>query len=65
METNGIFQTQAEVDAHATQSNAQPGDIRYVDVNGDGKIDGDDRTQIGDPFPDFIALGWNFQLKCI
>ena len=30
--TNGIFQTQSEVDAHATQSNAQPGDIRFVDV---------------------------------
>ena len=61
-QTNGIFQTQAEVDAHATQSNAQPGDIRYVDVNGDGKIDGDDRTKIGDPFPDF-TLGWNFNLN--
>ncbi|MBL6649802.1 MAG: TonB-dependent receptor [Flavobacteriaceae bacterium] len=60
--TNGIFQSQAEVDAHATQSNAQPGDIRFVDVNGDGKIDGDDRTKIGDPFPDF-TLGWNFNLN--
>jgi len=60
--TNGIFQSQAEVDAHATQSNAQPGDIRFVDVNGDGKIDGDDRTKIGDPFPNF-TLGWNFNLN--
>jgi len=60
--TNGIFQTQAEVDAHATQSGAQAGDIRYVDVNGDGIIDGDDRTQIGDPFPDFI-IGWNLSLN--
>jgi len=60
--TNGIFQSQAEVDAHATQSNAQPGDIRFVDVNGDGKIDGDDRTKIGDPFPEF-TLGWNFNLN--
>ncbi|MDB3901619.1 TonB-dependent receptor [Flavobacteriaceae bacterium] len=60
--TNGIFQTQAEVDAHATQSNAQPGDIRFVDVDGNGKIDAEDRTKIGDPFPDF-TLGWNFNLN--
>lgn len=60
--TDGIFQNQAEVDAHATQSGAQAGDIRYVDVNGDGIIDGDDRAQIGDPFPDFI-IGWNLVLN--
>ena len=57
--TNG---TQADVDAHATQSNAQPGDIRFVDVDGNGKIDAEDRTKIGDPFPDF-TLGWNFNLN--
>ncbi len=56
--TDGIFQSQAEIDAHATQNGAQPGDIRYVDVNGDGTIDDNDRTEIGDPFPDF-TLGWN------
>ena len=56
--TDGIFQTQAEVNAHATQDGANPGDIRYVDVNGDGVINAEDRTKIGDPFPDF-TLGWN------
>ena len=60
--TDGIFQNQAEIGKHATQNNAQPGDIRYVDVNGDNKIDADDRTKIGDPFPDF-TLGWNFALN--
>ena len=60
--TDGIFQNQAEIGNHATQNNAQPGDIRYVDVNGDNKIDADDRTKIGDPFPDF-TLGWNFALN--
>ncbi len=60
--TDGIFQNQAEVDAHATQVGAQAGDIRYADVNGDGIIDGEDRTQIGDPFPDFI-VGWNLSLN--
>ena len=59
--TNGIFQNQADVSNHATQSNAQPGDIRFVDVDGNGIIDAEDRTKIGDPFPDF-TLGWNFAL---
>ena len=60
--TNGIFQNQSEISNHATQDNAQPGDIRYVDVNGDNKIDSEDRTKIGDPFPDF-TLGWNFAIN--
>jgi TonB-linked SusC/RagA family outer membrane protein len=60
--TNGIFQNQTEISNHASQDNAQPGDIRYVDVNGDNKIDSEDRTKIGDPFPDF-TLGWNFALN--
>ena len=60
--TNGLFQNQSDISNHATQDNAQPGDIRYVDVNGDNKIDSEDRTKIGDPFPDF-TLGWNFGLN--
>ena len=60
--TNGIFQNQADISAHATQDNSQPGDIRFVDVDGNGKIDGEDRTKIGNPFPDF-TLGWNFALN--
>lgn len=52
--TDGVFQNQGEIDAHskegaAIQPDAQPGDIRYVDINGDGKIDNDDRTNIGAP----------------
>ncbi|NLR90328.1 SusC/RagA family TonB-linked outer membrane protein [Flammeovirga agarivorans] len=52
--TDGIFQNQGEIDAHANegspiQPDAQPGDIRYVDVNGDGVIDQNDRTNIGSP----------------
>ncbi len=64
--TNGIFQTQAEVDAHPSQAAlgapAQPGDIRYVDINGDGVINTDDRTNIGDPIPDF-TMGFNINLN--
>lgn len=59
--TNGVFQNQAEVEAHATQMNAVPGDIRFIDVNGDGNITVDDQTNIGDPIPD-ATLGFNFSL---
>lgn len=61
LETDGIFQTQAEVDAHATQANAAPGDLRFVDQNGDGVIDSDDRTDIGSPIPD-ATMGLNISL---
>jgi TonB-linked SusC/RagA family outer membrane protein len=49
--TNGLFQSQAEVDAAPTQIGAGPGRIRYVDVNGDKKIDDLDRTWIGTTLP--------------
>ena len=61
-ETNGIFQTQADVDAHATQTNAAPGDLRFVDTNGDGSITNEDRTYIGDPIAD-ITMGMNFSFN--
>ncbi|NMM48537.1 SusC/RagA family TonB-linked outer membrane protein [Marinigracilibium pacificum] len=56
LQTNGIFQNQAEIDNAPTQEGAQPGDLRFVDVNGDGMIDfsgNTDRVQIGSPIPDF------------
>ncbi|MGE0089524.1 MAG: SusC/RagA family TonB-linked outer membrane protein [Bacteroidales bacterium] len=65
-ETDGLFQTQAEVDAHPSQialgAEASPGDIRYKDSNGDGVIDSDDRTYIGDPIPDY-TMGLNLALN--
>ncbi len=64
LQTNGVFQNQAEVDAHATQPNAAPGDLRYVDINGDGQIDSDDRTDVGNPIPDVImgfTIGFNYK----
>jgi TonB-linked SusC/RagA family outer membrane protein len=65
-ETDGIFQSQAEVDAHPSQialgAEAQPGDIRYKDLNGDGIINTEDRTNIGDPIPD-IVMGFSFGLN--
>lgn len=62
LETDGIFQNQAEVDAHATQANAAPGDLRFVDLNGDGLIDSNDRTDIGNPIPD-ATMGLNLSIN--
>ena len=36
--TDGIFQSQDEINNHATQNGAAPGDIRFTDLNGDGII---------------------------
>lgn len=54
----GIFQTPEEVDAYVKdgtkiQPDAKPGDFRWADISGDGKIDQADRTFIGDPTPDW------------
>ena len=63
LKTDGIFQSQAEVDSYF-QEGAVPGDLKYVDVNGDEKIDANDRTEIGNPFPDFsygLSLGGDYK----
>jgi len=60
--TAGLFQTAADVAAAPLQAGAQPGDIRFVDVNGDGTITAADKTNIGDPFPDF-TMGWSMNLE--
>ncbi|CAN5190459.1 TonB-dependent receptor [soil metagenome] len=58
----GIFQSQAEIDAAAKQPNVTPGDVRYVDTNGDGQINNDDRQIVGTPFPKF-EYGANISLS--
>jgi hypothetical protein len=66
--TDGVFQSQAEVAAYKNadgkmlQSKAVAGDLKFVDVNGDGVIDEKDRTVIGNPTPDFV-YGINVSLK--
>jgi TonB-linked SusC/RagA family outer membrane protein len=63
-ESDGIFQSQDEVDAltyvddnGVTQltygSTVGPGDYRYVDQNGDGQLNEEDKVKIGSPYPDF------------
>jgi TonB-linked SusC/RagA family outer membrane protein len=59
LEQDGIFQSQAEVDAHPTQDGAAVGRFRFVDTNGDGTVNAADKTIIGSPHPDFTG-GLNF-----
>ncbi|WP_288982088.1 TonB-dependent receptor [uncultured Flavobacterium sp.] len=62
-QTDGIFQNQAEIDAHPSQAAlgaaTSPGDIRYKDLNNDGVINQNDRTNIGDPIAN-VTMGFNF-----
>jgi len=51
---DGIFRTPEEVAVHANQPGKDLGRIRYRDFNGDGLINSEDRTIIGNPHPDFI-----------
>ena len=66
-QTDGLFQNWTEVYSHTDehgsliQPDAQPGDIRFVDRNGDGRISEADRTYIGNPYPD-VVLGLNIGL---
>jgi TonB-linked SusC/RagA family outer membrane protein len=53
-QVEGIFQSADEVAKHATQTSATaPGDLKFKDINGDGKIDNNDRTFLGSFIPDF------------
>lgn len=67
---DGIFQNWTEVYAHTDeygnllQSNAQPGDIRFKDLNHDGVIDENDKTYIGNAYPDLmigVNLGFSYK----
>lgn len=70
LKTNGIFHSQDEVNNYKTpagvliQPNARPGDIRFVDLNNDGKISSLDRTYLGSASsPDFsygVSLNLNY-----
>lgn len=60
----GVFHSQAEIDAYSRngvkiQPNAKPGDFKWQDTNGDGKIDQTDRTFLGNPLPNW-TYGFTF-----
>lgn len=65
-QTDGIFQNADEIEVHPSQialgAEAQPGDLRFVDVNGDGVIDPSDRTNLGDPIAN-MTMGLNTQIS--
>jgi len=58
--TNGLYQTQADIDNDPNikndpnKANIKPGDVRFVDVNGDGVINDQDRVNLGNPNPKFV-----------
>lgn len=67
---DGIFQNKTELNRHTNnkgeflQPYAQEGDIRFLDVNGDGVLNADDRTKIGSPWADAtMGLNLNFSYK--
>ncbi len=51
----GVYQNREDVKTYYPNSvgSVAPGDLKFVDVNGDGAITQDDRTMIGNPTPDF------------
>ncbi|MDO5128519.1 MAG: TonB-dependent receptor [Prevotellaceae bacterium] len=68
MKTAGVFQNQAQIDEwlktnkdelHGTP---QPGDIIYVDTNGDGLVNKTDKVEIGNPHPD-VTIGFNIHAE--
>src|SRR5690625_7858586 len=58
--TDGLYQNQQDIDSDpniandSRRSNIRPGDVRFLDLNGDGLIDGDDRAILGNPHPDVV-----------
>ena len=71
--TEGVMQNKADVQAYLDKNckgNAanslqgtgiKPGDLKFVDVNGDGVVNADDKTDIGDPHPD-VTMGFSFNI---
>lgn len=60
--TDGVFQNETELNAYPHDAQAGIGDLRFVDANDDGVINGNDRTYIGSPIPKFI-FGFNSEFN--
>jgi len=64
--TDGLFQTEEEITAYKATyaANTKPGDVKHIDLNGDGKIDANDMTQIGNSFPKYtFGINSDFSYK--
>ena len=66
-ETAGLFNSLEEIEQHPDQTSINGraprlGGIKYVDINGDGVVDTEDRTIIGNPYPD-LNLGLNLNME--
>lgn len=62
----GVYRDDEDVanSPNYSDGGARPGGLKYVDINGDGVINDDDRTIIGNPHPDFTySLGFNSAYK--
>lgn len=74
--TEGVMQNEADVQAYLDKNckgnaanskqgtSIKPGDLKFVDVNGDGVVNDDDKTELGDPHPDVtmgITLGASYK----
>lgn len=59
----GLFKDQADIDGWAYQKGVLPGDIKYVDINGDGKIDNEDQVIIGFNETPEVMWGYNLRLE--
>lgn len=57
--TDGIYQTQEEIDESPHLMNTKPGDIKYIDVDGDGAITSNDRVRIYESATPKIVYGIN------
>jgi len=63
-QTDGLFQSQADIDSSADQVGARPGGLKFKDINNDGVINGDDRDFIGNTLPDLeygIRIDLNYK----
>ena len=60
----GLFADQEDIENWAYQgSSVMPGDVKYVDINGDGKINSEDEVVIGNPRIPEIMFGYNLTIK--
>ena len=66
--TDGLYQNQSEIDSDPSLANdprrpeIEPGDVRFIDLNGDGLIDAEDRTILGSPHPS-ASFGFGTRLE--